>query len=177
MTGLILPFEDKTPKIADSAFIAPTAVVIGDVMIGADSSIWYGCTLRGDVNHIRIGARSNIQDHSVIHVDRRYHPAVIGDDVLVGHMCLIHGCTLEDGCFVGMKATIMDGCVVESGGMVAAGALLTPGKRVKRGELWAGSPAKPMRDLTAAQIEEFRLATDHYARLAAKHKAACLAQG
>jgi len=172
MSGLIIPFDGHVPQIAADAFIAPTATIIGDVEIGTASSVWYGCTVRGDVNHIRIGHSSNIQDHTVIHVDRRKFPAIIGDHVLVGHMCIIHGCTLEDGSFVGMNATVMDGCVVESGGMVAAGALLTPGKRVGRGELWGGRPAKFMRNLTDEQIAGFREATDHYARLAARHKAA-----
>ena len=126
MSTLIIPFAGKTPAVAPDAFVAPNATVIGDVAIGAGSSVWYGCILRGDYNIIRIGARTNIQDGSVVHIDSRTSGAVIGDDVTVGHMCLIHACTLESGCFVGNKATVMDGAVVESGAMVAAGALVTP---------------------------------------------------
>ena len=128
MPGTILPFQGVYPTIAGDAFVADTAAVIGNVSIGAGSGIWFNCVLRGDVHTIRIGARSNIQDGTVIHVSRGTHATTIGDHVTVGHMCLIHGCTLEDRAFVGMNATVMDGCVVEGGGMVAAGALLTPCK-------------------------------------------------
>src|SRR5690606_27614238 len=123
----------------------------GDVTVGAETGIWFGCVLRGDVDRIRIGARTNIQDGTVVHVSHRDGPTVIGDEVTVGHLALLHACTLEDRSFVGMKACVMDGAVVESGAMVAAGALVTPGKRVPSGQLWAGSPARPMRDLTEAE--------------------------
>ena len=149
---VILRHHGVLPKIADDAYIAPTATVIGDVEIGSRSSLWFGCVARGDVNSIRIGRGSNVQDATVIHVDRRKFPTTIGDNVLIGHMCLIHGCTIEDSAFIGMKACVMDGAVVETHGMVAAGALVTPGKRVRSGELWAGSPAKKMRDLTPEEI-------------------------
>jgi carbonic anhydrase/acetyltransferase-like protein (isoleucine patch superfamily) len=167
MPALILPHNGITPKIAPDAFVAETAVIIGDVEIASGASIWYGCVLRGDANSIRIGARTNIQDGTVIHVNHEREGAagtrtVIGADITVGHMALLHACTLEDGSFVGMKACVMDGAVVETGAMVAAGALVTPGKRVKRGELWAGSPAKPMRPLTAAEAEMFQWTVDHY---------------
>lgn len=163
---LLLPYGERFPEIADSAFIAPRATVIGDVVIGPKSSVWFGCTLRGDVNSIRIGARSNIQDGTVIHVTRGGHATHIGDDVLVGHTCIIHACTLESGSFVGMGATVMDGAVVESGAMVAAGALVTPGKRVPRGELWAGNPAKFKRPLSEEEMAGFKAQTDHYVRMA-----------
>ena len=170
MSGLVLPFRDFQPRLAASAFIAQTAVVIGDVEIGEDCGIWYGCVLRGDGNVIRIGPRTNIQDGTTIHVNEEKDggrgangiACYIGADVSVGHMALLHACTLEDGSFVGMKACVMDGAVVETGGMVAAGALVTPGKRVRKGELWAGSPAKPMRQLTAAEAEMFQWTVDHY---------------
>jgi carbonic anhydrase/acetyltransferase-like protein (isoleucine patch superfamily) len=175
MPALIKPFEGVAPKIAPDAFIAETAVVIGAVEIGAGSSIWYGCVLRGDSNSITIGARTNIQDGTIIHVNHEREGAAgtktrIGSDVTVGHMALLHACTLEDGSFVGMKACVMDGVVVESGAMVAAGALVTPGKRVKRGELWAGSPAKPMRPLTEKEIAYFAYSARHYAELAASYR-------
>lgn len=175
MSGLIKRHAGIMPKIAADAFIAETATVIGQVEIGAGSSVWYGCVLRGDSNVIRIGARTNIQDGTVIHVNHEREGAVgtkttIGDDITVGHMALLHACTLEDGCFIGMKACVMDGVVVESGAMVAAGALVTPGKRVKRGELWAGSPAKFMRALTEKEIAYFAYSAEHYAELAASYR-------
>jgi gamma-carbonic anhydrase len=175
MPALIRPYDGITPKIAPDAFIAETAVVIGDVEIGAGASIWYGCVLRGDSNSIKIGARTNIQDGTIIHVNHEREGAAgtrttIGSDVTVGHMALLHACTLEDGSFVGMQACVMDGVVVESGAMVAAGALVTPGKRVKKGELWAGSPAKLMRPLTEKEIAYFTYSAQHYADLAASYR-------
>ena len=166
MSGLIMPYGGKHPDIAADAFIAPTAAVIGDAVIGAQSNIWFGCTVRADGNYIRIGARTNIQDGTVIHVDSDSLPAIIGDDVTVGHMALIHACTLESGSFVGMAATVMDGAVVETGAMVAAGALVTPGKRVLAGELWTGSPAKKRRDLTEQERDSLTEIAAHYVELA-----------
>ncbi len=145
--GLILAHNDKTPQIHDTAFIAPNAVIIGDVVIGARSGIWFNCTLRGDMNEIRIGENTNIQDGTIIHIDSRTCGTYIGDNVTVGHMCLLHACTLEDGCMIGMQATVMDGAVVESGSLVAAGSLVLPGKRVRAGEVWAGSPARKLRNI------------------------------
>lgn len=157
------------PVIDDSAFLAGTCVITGDVEIGAESSVWFGCTLRGDVNYIRIGKRTNIQDHSMIHVSSFGHATIIGDDVTVGHMALLHACTIEDGAFVGMKACVMDGAVIEKGAMVAAGALVPPGKRVPSGELWAGSPAKLMRALTDKDREHMAWSAAHYVRLASDY--------
>ncbi|MGB0682472.1 MAG: gamma carbonic anhydrase family protein [Magnetovibrionaceae bacterium] len=144
--GVIMPFEGKAPVIDPTAFIAPTAAIIGDVEVGPESGIWFHCVLRGDMNEIRIGARTNIQDGTVIHVDSKTYGTFIGDDVTVGHMALIHACTIESGGFVGMHATVMDGAVIESGAMVAAGALVAPGKRVPAGELWGGTPARYLRE-------------------------------
>jgi len=177
MPALILSHNGIAPRIAADAFIAETAVVIGDVEIGAGASIWYGCVLRGDSNSIRIGARTNIQDGTIIHVNHPRESAVgtkatIGADVTVGHMALLHACTLEDSAFVGMKACVMDGAVVEGGGMVAAGALVTPGKRVKRGELWAGSPAKLMRPLSDKERDYLKYAAEHYVELAEIYRSA-----
>lgn len=174
MPGLILPYEGTRPSIADSAFIAPDATIVGRVTVGADASIWYKCVLRGDVHEIRVGARTNIQDGTVVHVTTDRYGAYIGDDVTIGHMALIHGAILEPGSFIGMRATVMDNCVVESGAMVAAGALLTPGKRVPRGQLWAGNPARPMRDLGADEIAYFKRTIAHYAELGRRHKAAAM---
>ncbi|MEX1146817.1 MAG: gamma carbonic anhydrase family protein [Sphingomonadales bacterium] len=157
------------PTLADDVFIAPGARVIGDVEIGAGSSVWFNCVVRGDVNRIRIGTRTNIQDGTVIHVTRRLHGTFIGDDVLIGHMAMIHGCTMEDGSFVGMGAMVMDGAVIETGGMLAAGAMLTPGKRIRGGELWAGRPARPVRPLTDEETARNAAGVAHYAGLAREY--------
>lgn len=167
---ILLPWNDVLPTIAADAFVAPGAVVIGDVVIGAGSSIWFNCTVRGDVNEIRIGARSNVQDGTVIHVTRGKCGTYIGDDVLIGHGCVIHACTLCDGAFVGMGATVLDGAVVETGAMLAAGATLTPGKRIPTGELWAGSPARKFRDLTAEEQAGFIRQCAAYADTAAQYR-------
>lgn len=170
MTPTILPFEGKSPDIHESCFIAPTAAIIGDTVIGEGSSIWYGCTVRGDVNYIRIGKGSNLQDNSVIHVDHGKWPTIIGDDVLIGHMCIIHGTVLGDGSFVGMRACLMDGVTVEPGAMVAAGALVTPGKTVPTGQLWGGAPAKYMRDLSQEELDWMKDGARRYAGYARQHK-------
>jgi carbonic anhydrase/acetyltransferase-like protein (isoleucine patch superfamily) len=177
--AMILSIDGFTPKIDPTAFIAPTAVIIGDVVIGPGSSVWYGCVLRADGNLLRVGARTNIQDGTVVHLNHqddggrggRGYSTLIGDDVTIGHMALIHACTLEDGAFVGMKACVMDGAVVEGGGMVAAGALVTPNKRVRKGELWAGSPAKLLRQLTPREMEDFATTAPYYAERAAHYRA------
>jgi carbonic anhydrase/acetyltransferase-like protein (isoleucine patch superfamily) len=168
----LLPYRGIVPRLGPRVFIAPGARVIGDVEIGADSSIWFGCVVRGDVNVIRIGERSNLQDGSVIHVAKDGQGTFIGSDITIGHMALLHACSLEDGAFVGMRATIMDDCIVERGGMVAAGALLTPGKRVKSGELWAGTPARKIRELTAADRAALVKLAPRYVGLAADYLAA-----
>jgi Carbonic anhydrases/acetyltransferases, isoleucine patch superfamily len=155
----LLPYKGIYPKLGSRVFIAPNAVVIGDVEIGDDASVWFGCVLRGDVNVIRVGPRSNIQDGTVVHVAKDTVGTFIGADVTIGHCALLHACTLEDRSFVGMRATAMDLSVVEAGGMLAAGALLTPSRRVGAGQLWAGAPAKFVRDLTEAD----RRATAHLA--------------
>jgi gamma-carbonic anhydrase len=167
MTGpLILPFKGVSPRIAADAFIAPNAVIIGDVEIGPQASIWFSCVLRADVNSIRVGARSNIQDGTIVHCDGPYHggkgyPTIIGDDVLVGHKVMVHGAILENYAFVGMCATLLNGTVVEGDAMVAAGALV-PGKRIPKGQLWGGSPAKFMRALSEENIAEMRKGAERY---------------
>ncbi|MCA8933932.1 MAG: gamma carbonic anhydrase family protein [Rhodospirillaceae bacterium] len=167
----ILPFRGIAPRIDETAFIAANVSIIGDVEIGAGSSIWYGCTVRGDVNQVRIGRGSNLQDNSTIHVDSKQFPTLIGDDVLIGHQCLIHGCTVGAGATVGMQSCLMDGVVVEPGAMVAAGSLVTPGKIIPRGQIWSGRPAKFFREMDDAAIEGLAEAARYYARLAQEHKA------
>jgi gamma-carbonic anhydrase len=170
--GLILPYRDRVPKIHESAFIAPNAVIIGDVEIGAGSGIWFNCVVRGDMNHIRIGENTNIQDGTIIHIDSRTKPTIIGDSITVGHMCLLHACTLEDNCMIGMQATVMDGAVVETGAMVAAGALVTPGKRVGAGELWAGSPARYLRKVGNRETDLLDYIWPTYVKLGEEYVAA-----
>ena len=172
----MIPFEGKVPQVDPAAFVAPGARLIGDIEIGPEASVWYNCVLRGDMNRIRIGARSNVQDGSVIHVDPprvagpdHGYPALIGEDVLIGHMAMVHGCTLRDRAFVGLGAIVMDGCEIESDAMLAAGALLTQGKRILAGQLWAGRPAKYVRDLGEADLFGMRAGVDHYVALAKLH--------
>ena len=173
----IIALDGKVPRIDPSAFVAPGCRIIGDVEIGDESSIWYNCVLRGDVNRIRIGARTNIQDGTVIHVDSPRGsdeglPTIIGDDVLIGHMVMLHGSLLHDRAFVGLGSIVMDGCVIESDGMLAAGAMLTPGKTIGAGELWIGRPARKLRDMSAQEIAGNRAGAAHYVQLAQAHKAA-----
>jgi len=177
----IVPLNGKTPRIHSSAFIAPGCRIIGDVEIGPDSSVWYNCVIRGDANRIVIGARTNIQDGSVVHCDspnpRRPEgfPTIIGDDVLIGHMVMLHGCTLEDRAFVGLGSIVMDGCRIASDGMLAAGALLTPGKAIASRQLWTGRPAAYARDLTDTALEGMRAGVSGYVRNAVIHADALLA--
>ena len=166
---IILPYKGITPTIAPDAFIAPGAVIIGDVHIGSKTNVWFGCVIRGDVNHIRIGERTNIQDGTVVHVTRGTGPTVIGSGITIGHSALLHACTLADDCFIGMGATVMDMAVVESGAMLAAGALLTPGKRIRTGELWAGSPAKLFRPLSEEEKAFIPISCRNYTELAAEY--------
>ena len=175
----LLAFEGKTPLVDPAAFVAPGARLIGDIEIGPEASVWYNCVLRGDMNRIRIGARTNIQDGTVIHVDPARpggppegFPALIGEEVLIGHMAMVHGCILHDRAFVGLGAIVMDGCEIESGAMLAAGAMLTPGRRIPAGQLWAGRPAKYVRELSAPDKEMMRLGVAHYVALAKRHAAA-----
>jgi carbonic anhydrase/acetyltransferase-like protein (isoleucine patch superfamily) len=175
----MLRFDGKAPRIDPTAFVAPGARLIGDVEIGAEASIWYNCVLRGDMNLIRIGARTNVQDGTIIHVDpprpgapAAGYPALIGDDVLIGHLAMVHGCRLHDRAFVGLGAIVMDGCEIEGDAMLAAGAMLTPGKRIPAGQLWAGRPARYVRDLNQADLAGMRAGVAHYVALAKRHSAA-----
>ncbi|HWB50266.1 MAG TPA: gamma carbonic anhydrase family protein [Stellaceae bacterium] len=173
---LILPYRGILPRIDPTAFVAPNAVVIGDVAIGAHANIWFNVVIRGDDAPIRIGAGANIQDGTVVHVtydvpgSGEHIPTTIGEDVAIGHMALLHGCTLEAGAFVGMKACVMDRAVVQSGAMVAAGAVVTPRKVVKAGELWSGTPARYARGLKPEEVEYMRWVPGHYRRLAEEYK-------
>ena len=165
------PYRGIHPVIAASAYVDPDAVVIGDVEIGADSSIWPCTVLRGDVHRIRVGARTNIQDGAIVHVthDGPYtpggFPTVIGDDVTIGHAAVIHACTIEDACLIGMHATVLDGAIVRKHGFVGAGAVLAPGKIVGEGELWLGNPARLARRLSDEEIERLYYSATKYVEL------------
>jgi carbonic anhydrase/acetyltransferase-like protein (isoleucine patch superfamily) len=162
-TGPLYSLDGVSPRIHPSAFIAPTAAVIGDVDIGEDASIWFHCVLRGDTNLIRIGARSNIQDNSLLHVNPGDGMAcLIGEDVTVGHMAIVHAATLHDRAFVAMGAIVLDGAVIEPGGMLGAGAVLTPGKRIGMNELWTGTPAKLTRVLSDDERARFAMTAPAY---------------
>ena len=179
----IIPIHGKAPHIHDSAFIAPGCTIIGDVEIGADSSIWYNCVLRADGCSIRIGERTNVQDGSVLHGDPPRpgdpdgSPLIIGNDVLIGHMAMVHGCTIEDRGFVGLGAIAMNKAVIGSDAMLAAGAMLTEGKAMGARELWGGRPARKMRDLDDAAVAGMRMGVAHYAQNAKAHRQAIAEAG
>ena len=166
---MIFPYQQWTPEIDASAFIADSAEVMGRVTIGADASIWYQCVLRGDVHDIRIGARSNIQDHCMLHTSHNVTPCVVGDDVTVGHRVLLHGCEIEDACLVGMGSILMDRSRLESGCLLAAGSLVPEGKILRSGYLYAGAPARERRELNADEIAFLRTSASRYVELSKTH--------
>ncbi|RUL75328.1 gamma carbonic anhydrase family protein [Dyella choica] len=165
------PFKGIQPTLGARAYVDPAATVIGDVVLGDDVSIWPGAVLRGDVNYIRVGARSNIQDGTIVHVthDGPYSPGgfptLIGEGVTIGHAAVIHACIIEDYCLIGMHAVVLDGATIKKHGFVGAGSVVPPGKVVGEGELWLGNPAKCVRLLTDRQIEQLHYSADHYVRL------------
>lgn len=162
------PYRGRWPQLGERVYIDPMAAVIGDVTLGADSSVWPCAVVRGDVAFIRIGARTSVQDGAVLHVthDGPYVPGgralLVGDDVTIGHGAVLHACTIGVACLIGMNATILDGAVLEDEVMVAAGALVPPGRCLTRGTLWAGNPAREVRPLTAAQIAFLHYSAAHY---------------
>lgn len=162
---MIKPFQNLQPKIHESVFIAEDAVVIGDVEIGEDSSVWYGSILRGDVNYIRIGARTNIQDGCVIHVSSRTHPTVLEDEITLGHRVTLHGCYVETGCLIGIGAIVLDGARIGADSLVAAGALVTPGTQIPPRSLVMGSPAKVKRELTDEEVKDLERFWRNYVSL------------
>ncbi len=161
---MIYEFLDSRPQFDDSNFIAPSADVIGDVSLGNESSIWFNCTVRGDVNYIRIGDRTNIQDNTCIHVMNQNGPTEIGNQVTVGHHCMIHGCTIHNRVLLGMSATVLDNAVIEPDCIIAAGSLVAPGKTMPSGWLCMGSPAKPVRKLTDEEIRSIVSYSDNYVK-------------
>lgn len=165
----VFSFKGVSPILADDTFIAKGSTVIGDAVIGEKSSVWYNVTIRADVNTVRIGKHTNIQDGSTCHVSYKTGPLVIGDYVTIGHNAVVHGCTIEDYAFVGMGAIVLDGAVVKSHAMLAAGALLTNNKVVPTGEIWAGNPAKFFRKMTDKEMVYAEWSAQHYVKLAAEH--------
>ncbi len=159
-------FKNVYPKIASSVFVASNATVIGDVRIGDSSSIWFGSVVRGDVNYICMGSMTNLQDSSVVHVTTDKYPAIIGDEVTIGHRALIHGCVIGSRCLIGMGAILLDGVEVGNECLVAAGALVTPGTKVPPRSLVMGFPAKVVRELRGEEVKEIERLAHHYAHLA-----------
>jgi gamma-carbonic anhydrase len=167
--AIIRPFGGKAPSLHPSVFAVEDVVIVGDVDIGPDSSIWFGTVVRGDVNSIRIGARTNVQDLTVVHVTEGTHPTTIGDDVTIGHRVVLHGCILKDRCLVGIGAIVMDGAVVGEEAMVGAGALVPPGMVVPPRTLVLGAPARVKRDLTAEEIAYLPRSAAKYAARAKQY--------
>lgn len=167
MVPLILPFDGKVPRIHKTAYIAPNATIIGDVEIGEYASVFYGCVLRGDINRISIGNRTNIQDNSVLHVDADA-PCVLGDEVTVGHLALVHGATVHDGVLVGMNANLLSRSVIGAGSLIAAGAVVLEGQEIPPKSLAAGVPAKVRRQLSDEQSAGFIPHAARYVQTAAR---------
>ena len=172
----VRPFLDKSPVLGQRVYVDPAGCVIGEVTLGDDASVWPMAVVRGDVNSIVIGARTNVQDAAVVHVTHEGpftrvggYPTVIGSDVTIGHGAIIHACTVEDFCLIGMGATVLDGAVVKRHGFVGAGAVVSPGKTVGEAELWLGNPARFVRRLSDREIEQLHYSAQHYVRLKDKY--------
>lgn len=172
----IRAFEGARPQLGERVYVAPEASVIGDVAIAADSSIWPMSVVRGDINRVVIGARTNIQDGCVLHVTHagphnpEGHALWVGDEVTVGHQVILHGCTIHDRCLIGMGSTVMDGAVVHPEVILGAGSLVTPGKELASGYLWLGRPARRIRALNPDEIRYLRYSADHYVELKDRYR-------
>lgn len=163
-------FCGTSPELDSTVFCVDSADIIGDVEIDADSSIWYQVVIRGDVNHIRIGKRTNIQDGTVIHVTNKTNPTIIGDDVTIGHNATLHGCTIGSRCLIGMGAVVLDNVIIGDDVMIGAGALVTPGTIVPAGTLYVGSPAKYKRHLSVTEIESLKQSASNYLNYVARYR-------
>lgn len=161
---MIRPYLDKTPRIGKGAWVEESAQVVGDVVVGEDTGIWFNSVVRGDVNYIRIGKRTNIQDGSILHVTRETHPLIVGDNVTVGHGVILHGCTIHSNCLIGMGSIVMDGAEVGPNSIVAAGALVPERKKIPPGWLAVGSPARLHRELTPQELDWIQKSADNYVR-------------
>ncbi|MBT4989299.1 MAG: gamma carbonic anhydrase family protein [Rickettsiales bacterium] len=179
MNNRIIKYRDILPNISDKALIADNATITGDVTIGKNTNIWYGCVIRGDVAPIKIGSGTNVQDNSVIHVSRANHPTnktgnliaptIIGKGVTIGHKALIHAATIDDYCFIGMGSIIMDLVHIEHEAMIAAGAVVTPKRHIKYGEIYAGNPAKLLRKMSEEEIRYIKTSEQNYIELALEY--------
>jgi len=167
---MIKPFAGKAPQLGPEAWVAETAAVIGDVVLGPRASVWYGAVVRGDVEKIRIGADSNIQDNSVIHVDSSGFSTLVGERVTVGHRVVLHGCRVGDGALIGIGAIVMNGAEIGEGALVGAGALVPPGAKIPPGMLAVGAPARVKRPLTDEERQDLRESAPHYVHLAREHR-------
>lgn len=161
---MIYEFLGQSPRFDETVFVAPSADIIGDVEIGSESSVWFNATIRGDVNWIEIGERTNVQDNASVHVMNRTGPTKIGDDVTIGHNAMVHGCTIHDRVLIGIHATVLDKAVIEPDVIVAADTLVPPGKTLESGNLYMGSPAKAVRKLTDGEIESIRQSAANYVK-------------
>lgn len=168
----LVPYRGKLPRLGARVFVAPGAYVTGDVELGDDVSFWFHTVARGDVNFIRIGARTNIQDGSVLHVSHQTHSLIIGAGVVVGHHAVVHGCTIGDGALIGIGARVLDGAVVEAGAQIGAGAVVAPGHRIPAGHLALGIPARVVRPLTDEETRRIAETCDRYAALKEEYRAA-----
>ncbi len=163
---MILRYQDKSPQVASDVFLAEGCKIIGDVVIGEQSSVWFNTVIRGDVNYVRIGKRTNIQDLTMVHVATGTYPTLIGDDVTIGHNAIIHACTIGDRCLIGMGAIVMDGAVIEEDCLIGAGAVVTPRTHVPRGTVMLGSPAKPARAVKPEELAWFKKSAEQYCEVA-----------
>jgi carbonic anhydrase/acetyltransferase-like protein (isoleucine patch superfamily) len=168
----VYPYQERVPRLGERVFVAPGATVAGDVELGDDVSVWFGAVVRGDVNWIRIGAATNLQDGAIVHVTHDTHPTVVGAGVVVGHAAVLHGCTVEDGALIGIGARVLDGAVVEAEAQVGAGAVVAPGTRVPAGRLALGVPARVARPLSAAERRAIAEIRDRYVGLKERYRAA-----
>ena len=162
-------FMGSTPSLGERVFVAPGVQLLGDVTLGDEVSLWYNAVLRGDVMPIRIGARTNIQDLAMLHATTGVSPTIVGEDVTVGHHAILHGCTIGDGCLIGMGAVVLDGAHVPDGCLVGAGALVTPGSTFPEHSMILGSPARVKRALSAEEVANLRLGAAHYVENALRH--------
>ncbi len=169
--ALVKELLGKIPQIGENTFLAETATIIGDVVMGRDCSVWYNAVIRGDVHYIRMGDKVNVQDNAMLHCTYQKHPLNIGNNVSIGHNAIVHGCTIKDNVLIGMGAIVMDDCLVEENSIVGAGSVVTQGTHIKSGEVWGGVPAKKIKDINAQLLEgEVNRIADNYVKYSSWYK-------
>lgn len=169
--ALIKELLGKTPQIGENTFLAETATIIGDVVMGKDCSIWYNAVIRGDVNYIKMGDKVNVQDNVMLHCTYQKYPLIIGNNVSIGHNAIVHGCTVQDNVLIGMGSIVMDDCLVEENSIVGAGSVVTQGTHIKSGEVWGGVPARKIKDISAQLLEgEVNRIADNYVKYSSWYK-------